>query len=356
MRRALGCAARGRGRTTPNPLVGAVVVGRRRHGRRRGLARAGRRAARRGPRARRGGRAARGATLFCTLEPCCHTGRTGPCTERDHRAGIVASWSRPSRIRTRSWRAAASRCCVRTASRSRSASSARRAAAERRVLHVMRERRPVRDPQGGDEPRRADRRGARRADAAHVGGACGTRSTSGRRWTRSPSGRDRARRRSAADARDVYRERPLTRVMFDRRLRTPPSARLFTTRDDGPVVILTMLDASADSGRGGRRPAAAQARASSRWSDALDGGGDAGARRPWRDIGAGRGRGGLQRGGLGRRYGRSTCSCTWRRTALGPGACRCSTGALCRPPALCDRRSNRCGDDVLIEGDVHRPH
>jgi diaminohydroxyphosphoribosylaminopyrimidine deaminase / 5-amino-6-(5-phosphoribosylamino)uracil reductase len=25
---------------------------------------------------------ARGATLYCTLEPCSHTGRTGPCTER----------------------------------------------------------------------------------------------------------------------------------------------------------------------------------------------------------------------------------------------------------------------------------
>ena len=40
-------------------------------------------------------------------------------------------------------------------------------------------------------------------------------------------------------ARDVYRDRPLTRVVFDRRLRTPPSARLFTTLDAGPVVILT---------------------------------------------------------------------------------------------------------------------
>ena len=30
--------------------------------------------------------------------------------------------------------------------------------------------------------------------------------------------------------RDVYRERPLVRVIFDRRLRTPPSARVFSTR------------------------------------------------------------------------------------------------------------------------------
>src|SRR5207248_2809826 len=32
---------------------------------------------------------ARGATLYCTLEPCCHTGRTGPCTERIVGAGIA---------------------------------------------------------------------------------------------------------------------------------------------------------------------------------------------------------------------------------------------------------------------------
>src|SRR4029078_6705112 len=34
------------------------------------------------------GDAARGATLYCTLEPCSHHGRTGPCTERIIAAGI----------------------------------------------------------------------------------------------------------------------------------------------------------------------------------------------------------------------------------------------------------------------------
>ena len=39
--------------------------------------------------------------------------------------------------------------------------------------------------------------------------------------------------------RQVRRERPLTRVLFDRRLRISPSARLFSTLDAGPVIIVT---------------------------------------------------------------------------------------------------------------------
>ena len=40
-------------------------------------------------------------------------------------------------------------------------------------------------------------------------------------------------------AREVNRRRPLTRVVFDRRLRVSPSARLFSTLDAGPVIIVT---------------------------------------------------------------------------------------------------------------------
>src|SRR5580765_8798585 len=88
MRRALEQARRGLGRTTPNPIVGAcivtddgVVVGDGSH------ERAGE------PHAEvhalvEAGERARGATLYCTLEPCSHTGRTGPCAPRVVEAGI----------------------------------------------------------------------------------------------------------------------------------------------------------------------------------------------------------------------------------------------------------------------------
>jgi diaminohydroxyphosphoribosylaminopyrimidine deaminase/5-amino-6-(5-phosphoribosylamino)uracil reductase len=57
--RACELAARGRGTVSPNPSVGAAA-----------------------------GDATRGATLVCTLEPCSHTGRTGPCTQAVIDAGI----------------------------------------------------------------------------------------------------------------------------------------------------------------------------------------------------------------------------------------------------------------------------
>ena len=55
-------------------------------------------------------------------------------------------------------------------------------------------------------------------------------------------------------ARGAYRARPLTRVVFDRRLRTPPSARLLSTLDRGPVIIVTTAGAL----RRGARPGPAR--------------------------------------------------------------------------------------------------
>lgn len=90
MRQALRLAQRGRGCTSPNPMVGAVLVrggrvlGRGWH-RRAGAPHAEIEAL---ADARQAGHAARGATLYVTLEPCCTTGRTPPCTEAIIRAGI----------------------------------------------------------------------------------------------------------------------------------------------------------------------------------------------------------------------------------------------------------------------------
>ena len=89
MQRALQLAELGAGRTSPNPLVGAVVldaggslVGEGYH------ARAGEPHAEVGALAQAGGRA-RGGTLVVTLEPCCHHGRTPPCSQAVIAAGIA---------------------------------------------------------------------------------------------------------------------------------------------------------------------------------------------------------------------------------------------------------------------------
>jgi diaminohydroxyphosphoribosylaminopyrimidine deaminase/5-amino-6-(5-phosphoribosylamino)uracil reductase len=88
MRRALQLAERARGRTTPNPLVGAVLV---KEGRVVGEGyhrRAGE------PHAeivalRAAGPEARGAALYVTLEPCSHHGRTPPCSDAVIQAGVA---------------------------------------------------------------------------------------------------------------------------------------------------------------------------------------------------------------------------------------------------------------------------
>src|SRR5207253_10826843 len=87
MAQALALAERGRGHVEPNPLVGAVVV---RDGhlvsegwhQRYGEAHAEINAL------SAAGDAVHGATLYVTLEPCCHHGKTPPCTDAVLRSGV----------------------------------------------------------------------------------------------------------------------------------------------------------------------------------------------------------------------------------------------------------------------------
>jgi diaminohydroxyphosphoribosylaminopyrimidine deaminase / 5-amino-6-(5-phosphoribosylamino)uracil reductase len=88
MRLALGLGRRGQGRTWPNPAVGAVVVkdgvivGR-------GWTQAGGRPHAEPVALGRAGEAARGATLYATLEPCSHVGKSPPCADAIIAAGIA---------------------------------------------------------------------------------------------------------------------------------------------------------------------------------------------------------------------------------------------------------------------------
>lgn len=88
MRRALALARRGWGQTAPNPLVGAAIVNAGRIVGEGWHARFG------GDHAevaalRAAGAAARGATIYVSLEPCAHHGKTPPCTEALLHSGVA---------------------------------------------------------------------------------------------------------------------------------------------------------------------------------------------------------------------------------------------------------------------------
>jgi diaminohydroxyphosphoribosylaminopyrimidine deaminase/5-amino-6-(5-phosphoribosylamino)uracil reductase len=109
--RALELAGQARGRTSPNPLVGAVVV---KNGRSIGegfheapgqlhAERAALEACQEDP---------AGATLYVSLEPCCHEGRTPPCTDAIIAAKIARVVVGPATIRPRRPTAAGSGSCA----------------------------------------------------------------------------------------------------------------------------------------------------------------------------------------------------------------------------------------------------
>lgn len=87
MREVVSLALQGQGHTSPNPLVGAIVVGED------GIISKGYHKYAGTPHAEiwaleKAGDKAKGSTLYVNLEPCCHHGRTGPCTQAIIQAGV----------------------------------------------------------------------------------------------------------------------------------------------------------------------------------------------------------------------------------------------------------------------------
>ena len=240
MRRAIEHARRGIGRTTPNPIVGAcvvtadgVVVGDGAH-ERAGEAHAEVVAL------DEAGERARGATLYCTLEPCSHTGRTGPCTERIINAGIsrvVAAMEDPFPAVRGSGFAKLRERGIQVDVGIEEAQAIR---LNQPFLTSVREGRPF-----------VILKAATSMDGC-IAAAPGVRT----QVTCAAAARHAQQQRASVDAiaigsgtllvddpvltaREVYRERPLTRIVFDRALRTTPAARLLTTLSAGPVMVVT---------------------------------------------------------------------------------------------------------------------
>ena len=240
MARALAVAERGRGTTSPNPIVGAlivddegVVVGRGAH-----LV-AG------GPHAEvlalaDAGERARGATLYCTLEPCSHTGRTGPCAPKVVAAGIrraVIAMGDPNPLVS-----------------GRGIELLRSQGVEVAVgileVDARRQNAPFLTRIGRGRPHVTMKVALSADGKVALAGGHSTRLTgdvANRRIHRDRAEVDAIAIGSGTllnddpllTARIAYRRRPFVRVIFDRRRRTPPAARVLSTLESGPVIIVT---------------------------------------------------------------------------------------------------------------------
>jgi diaminohydroxyphosphoribosylaminopyrimidine deaminase/5-amino-6-(5-phosphoribosylamino)uracil reductase len=353
MERALFLAARGRGRTSPNPMVGAVVVDPE------GIivgwgfhARAGE------PHAEihaleMAGARARGATLYCTLEPCSHWGRTGPCAPRVVEAGIrrvVAAMRDPDpRVSGRGFALLKSHgIALDVGVGAGPAAELNRAYVTRTCLN-----RPF-----------VTLKAAISTDG-YVAAAPGRRT----QLTSRGANRHAHRIRAEVDAiavgsgtvlcddpwltvREVHRARPFTRVLFDRSLVTPPSARVLSTLDAGPVIIVTSAEAAVTARAAPLRRAGAEIEPVSppTLQAALERLGERGVSSVL-----------LEGGPRLHRAAWDEAVVDYVQLYVTPSLCgpqgvRFLDGRLLLTAALMDRRTRSLGPDVLIEGYVHRPH
>lgn len=355
MRRALEQARRGIGRTTPNPVVGAcvitdegVVAGDGAH------ERAGE------PHAEihaleEAGESSRGATLYCTLEPCSHTGRTGPCTARIIAAGIkrvVAAMEDPFPLVSGRGFAALRAHGIEVEEGLERDAAVR---LNQPYLTTIREGRPF-----------VILKAATSIDG-RIAEVPGRRT----QLTSAAANRRVQYLRAQVDAiavgsetilvddpvltaREVYRERPLTRVVFDRRLRTSPHARLFSTLSAGPVIIVTTGEAVA--ARGAERSALERSGANVL---ALEG---PGMRPALRALSA------LDIQSVLLEGGAALHAAAWdegvvdyvqlyvAQVGLGTAGVPLLDGRHWSLSSLIDPSVEVLGPDTLIEGYVHRPH
>jgi diaminohydroxyphosphoribosylaminopyrimidine deaminase/5-amino-6-(5-phosphoribosylamino)uracil reductase len=353
MRRALAHARQGWGRTTPNPLVGAcvvspdgVVVGQGAH------EQAG------GPHAEvhaldEAGPLARGATLYCTLEPCAHTGRTSPCAIRIIDAGIarvVAAMEDPfPLVQGRGF------AMLREAGIAVDVGLERDQAIRLNgpFLTAVREGRPF-----------VILKAAASVDG-YIAAGPGERTP----VTSALALRHAQFTRAWVDAiavgsetllvddplltaRAVYRARPLVRVVLDRRLRTPPGARLFSTLASGPVIVVTEPTRMGLPG-----VAALQAAGAIVVAQETPGIGAALAVLPRFDVHSLLVEGGaLLHGALWDAGLVDYVQLYESASRLGAGGVPLARSRSLLADDLIERRVTALGPDTLIEGYVHRPH
>jgi diaminohydroxyphosphoribosylaminopyrimidine deaminase/5-amino-6-(5-phosphoribosylamino)uracil reductase len=304
---------------------------------------------------------AAGSTLYCTLEPCSHVGRTGPCVARIADAGIVrvvASMADPNPLVGGRGFAFLEEHGIAVEV---GPGAERAAAINQPFLIRTREQRPF-----------VILKAAVSTDG-FLAAEPGRRTV----LTAAAANRHAHLRRAEVDAigvgvntvladdplltvRGVFRERPLVRVVFDRNLRTPAAARLLSTLDAGPVMIVTTPAGAAQE----KRVEALAARGAVIEVVEADG------LRPMLERLAKR-----EVGSLVLEGGPALHRAAWDEgvvdfvslyvtphvigaTARAAAAdrLRLLQGAPLNTSALVERRVVPLGPDVLIEGYVHRPH